>query len=477
MADLKTNDSTYPTDIDTYTAWANDTDDAVEGMANHPLSAIIKLENEIGIAGTGIPAPKGNLASLAARLASISDADGGVPNGTSFPTVPTPVDGQLFWRNDFTPPRLYVYDLTGAQWEQVSFDGDHGGLGGLADDDHTQYVHNTVARTVSAGHTFSGDNTFSGTNTHSGISDITKMRDIRKPIKTVTDDYTLTAQDHTVLVNSVSYEDKTTIAFVDGGGGNDSITDSANGFVTAGFEDGDDIVVTGATNAGNNVTVTAISVVAGTIEVATGTFTAETAGASVTLKERPTITPPTASTVAGSGYDKEYEVILSGSGQMIFSGTISGESNPEITTQYESMSFYTDGTDYYKSNHGLGSHIVNTYYSAGSSSPQTINFGGASVTSGDVIQVFVICGGTHNATITGFNVGQLSKSAGTSTGQWLNAVNTATFSMDVTSGTGYEIYASSVWIVTGDGTLTLSLSTGIATPGNMVIYGVFLKKQ
>jgi len=31
---------------------------------------------------------------------------------------------------------------------------DHGALSGLADDDHSQYVHNTQARTITAVHTF-----------------------------------------------------------------------------------------------------------------------------------------------------------------------------------------------------------------------------------------------------------------------------------------------------------------------------------
>lgn len=34
---------------------------------------------------------------------------------------------------------------------------DHGSISGLADDDHTQYVHNTIARTITAVHTFSPD--------------------------------------------------------------------------------------------------------------------------------------------------------------------------------------------------------------------------------------------------------------------------------------------------------------------------------
>jgi len=72
-----------------------------------------------------------------------------------------------------------------------------------------------------------------------------------------------------------------TIAFVDGGGGNDSITDSGSGFLTAGLVAGNSFTISGS--ASNNVTLVALSVVAGTIEVATGSLTTEGAGAAVTI--------------------------------------------------------------------------------------------------------------------------------------------------------------------------------------------------
>lgn len=76
----------------------------------------------------------------------------------------------------------------------------------------------------------------------------------------------------------------TTIAFVDGGGGNDSITDSGSGFLTAGFlHPHRNITVVGSTS--NNDTFEMLSVVAGTIEVPTGSLTAETAGDQVVLAE------------------------------------------------------------------------------------------------------------------------------------------------------------------------------------------------
>ncbi len=72
----------------------------------------------------------------------------------------------------------------------------------------------------------------------------------------------------------------TSIAFVDGGGGADTITDSNSGFGV--FTANDKINVSGS--ASNNGDYTIVSVVAGTITLATGTLTAEGAGATVTIQ-------------------------------------------------------------------------------------------------------------------------------------------------------------------------------------------------
>lgn len=76
-------------------------------------------------------------------------------------------------------------------------------------------------------------------------------------------------------------------ALVDGGGSADTITDSSNGFVSAGFEVGDIVVVHGATDANDNVAMPIIAVAAGTLTIPTGSFTtgqAAAAGVSLTLK-------------------------------------------------------------------------------------------------------------------------------------------------------------------------------------------------
>ena len=79
--------------------------------------------------------------------------------------------------------------------------------------------------------------------------------------------------------------DGTTIAFVDGGGGSDTITDSGSGFVTAGFEATDKIRVIGSASNDGDYQLTGAS--AGTLTMATALLTAETASESVTIYQIP----------------------------------------------------------------------------------------------------------------------------------------------------------------------------------------------
>ena len=73
-----------------------------------------------------------------------------------------------------------------------------------------------------------------------------------------------------------------TIAFVDSNP--DTITDSGNGFLAAGFKDGGRIAISGAVNAGNNGSKIIETAVAGTLTlISTDTLTAEGVGASVTI--------------------------------------------------------------------------------------------------------------------------------------------------------------------------------------------------
>ena len=74
-----------------------------------------------------------------------------------------------------------------------------------------------------------------------------------------------------------------TIAFVDGGGSSDTITDSASGF--GDFEATDKIRVIGSASNDGDYQLTAAS--SGTLTVATGTFTAEAVGESITIYQIP----------------------------------------------------------------------------------------------------------------------------------------------------------------------------------------------
>lgn len=113
-----------------------------------------------------------------------------------------------------------------------------------------------------------------------------------------------------------------TFAFVEGGAGvDDTITDSGNGFVTAGFEVGDVITIAGS--ASNDGTYTIKAVTAGTITLSSNDdLTAEAAGASVT------ITRPRA-TWAEQGF------LTAGTRKIVISGTeyayTGGESTPTLT--------------------------------------------------------------------------------------------------------------------------------------------------
>jgi hypothetical protein len=96
--------------------------------------------------------------------------------------------------------------------------------------------------------------------------------------------------------------DPTTLSFGDGDGGSsqDTIADSASGFVTDGFQVGDEITITGATTAGNDITATLTAVAAGLLTFAAGNVAAEEAGAvGMTLTAEKTVTATLQLGVAG----------------------------------------------------------------------------------------------------------------------------------------------------------------------------------
>ena len=75
----------------------------------------------------------------------------------------------------------------------------------------------------------------------------------------------------------------TGLTFVDGAGGDDSITDSGNGFVTAGFAPGMKIFVQGSTSNDAMSGIRITTVVAGTIEMITGSVIGGEAGLAGTV--------------------------------------------------------------------------------------------------------------------------------------------------------------------------------------------------
>ena len=79
--------------------------------------------------------------------------------------------------------------------------------------------------------------------------------------------------------------DGTGIAFVDGGGSSDTITDTGTGFETAGFGTTDKIRVIGSASNDGDYQLT--NAAAGTLTMATALLTAETASESVTIYQIP----------------------------------------------------------------------------------------------------------------------------------------------------------------------------------------------
>ncbi|MFH2073971.1 MAG: hypothetical protein ABIJ57_01300 [Pseudomonadota bacterium] len=81
----------------------------------------------------------------------------------------------------------------------------------------------------------------------------------------------------------------TTLTFVDGAGGADTLTDSASGFVADGFKPGMTVVIANATTPANNGSYALVSVAAGTLTFATGSWSVgEIGSATLTVVGTPT---------------------------------------------------------------------------------------------------------------------------------------------------------------------------------------------
>ena len=94
-------------------------------------------------------------------------------------------------------------------------------------------------------------------------------------------DYTNIRNGHQLKGQYIPTLTDTTIAFVDGGGGADTITDSGSRFVSTGFEIGMTINIFGSASNDSEYTLTAVA--AGTLTLSTGVLTTEAASESITV--------------------------------------------------------------------------------------------------------------------------------------------------------------------------------------------------
>jgi len=138
MGDLKSELTSYPTIKDTATQLANLTDDIVAMNINGPASAIVAIENELGV---GL---KGTLADLATRLLVNTGTDGGINKGTTLPPTPSATP-QFYYKTDTNT--LHVLNPSTMGWEQF-----------LITTDLSNYVRKDVATVITAIHTFTPAN-------------------------------------------------------------------------------------------------------------------------------------------------------------------------------------------------------------------------------------------------------------------------------------------------------------------------------
>ena len=97
-------------------------------------------------------------------------------------------------------------------------------------------------------------------------------------------DHVILDENAPLVITSLNTMTSTGIEFVDGGGSNDSLTDTGSGFGI--FAIGDVITVSGSTS--NDGSYTLLAAAAGTIQVATASLTAEAVGDTVTVISGPT---------------------------------------------------------------------------------------------------------------------------------------------------------------------------------------------
>ena len=223
MAELMTANTTFDTVIDTgvpVTAPSFIVPATVNGM----LSAILAIENILGIGCAGTQG------TLSARLSRMVSVEGGLLYGTSDPTSPTPVAGQLFWRTD--QGLLRVYNSVTAQFQDASAVALGGvGTAQLADFAVTTpklaLLAVTDAQIAASGITTRSKlplaiayedeaNTFSAANIFSGLNLFSEMQDFRKGVTFGSDTGPVIASDLTVIAKRINlgYDGTNDIGFI-----------------------------------------------------------------------------------------------------------------------------------------------------------------------------------------------------------------------------------------------------------------------
>ena len=102
--------ATYPLSIVAFTTKTNKVDIVDASHINRLQEEVVAEQTELG------KDPAGSVVNLKTRLAVALADTGAIANGTAFPTSPTPINGQIFYRSD--EDTLYVYD--GTTWDAIA---------------------------------------------------------------------------------------------------------------------------------------------------------------------------------------------------------------------------------------------------------------------------------------------------------------------------------------------------------------------
>ena len=116
--------SSYPGGLDSFTTKEDKVDLNQASHINDLQNAIVAAQTELGIN------PAGTRTDLLTRLSILMATNGALAQGTSFPSSPSPVEGQPFYKTDENT--LYIHD--GSSWLALS---SHGVETYLSDDTFT----------------------------------------------------------------------------------------------------------------------------------------------------------------------------------------------------------------------------------------------------------------------------------------------------------------------------------------------------